>query len=156
MSVNGELILDRLPLNCELHNPNNPMRKIINNTVGAWLDDFEDKDWGSQFFLTTATGKYLDLHGNEWGIKRRRDEIDEHYRNRIIYESLGHVTVDLLLKIYNIKLYVKVDNFDIVHNTLTSDNKYISSYGFLAVANSDIRKILNKKFVVGANVEWVV
>lgn len=63
MSVNGELILDRLPLNCELHNPNNPMRKIINNTVGAWLDNFEDKDWGSQFFFNN---RYREIFRFTW------------------------------------------------------------------------------------------
>lgn len=156
MSENGEVILDMMRDSSALHNLDNHMRKIIDNTIGAWLDDFEDKDFNSQLFLTSATGKYLDLHGKDYGIKRKIDESDDDYRQRIIYESLGHVTVNFLLDVYNVNLYVFIDDFDVTSNTLTSDNPYISHDGFLAVADKTTRDILNKKFVLNTNVTWVV
>lgn len=156
MSENGELIIDRLPVNSAIHNPNNPMNKIINNTIGAWLDHFEDIDHADQFFLTTATGKYLDVHGRDYGIKRKIDESDEDYRNRIIQESIGHITIDLLEDVYGVQLFTFIDNFSAADNTLTSDNKYLSVYGFLAVTDEATRRILDKKFILDNNITWLI
>ena len=156
MSDNGEKILDLIPDTSSLSNSNNPMYKIINHAVGGWLDNFEDKDLDSQLFLNTATGKYLDLHGKEYNIRRKIDESDDDYRQRIIYESMGHVTVDFLLKVYGVELYSKVDNFDITENSLTSDNPYISQNGYLAVADETTKRILDKKFILDTDIEWLV
>lgn len=35
------------------------------------------------FAISTATGEALDRHGEDWGIARRLDEIDDDYRKRI-------------------------------------------------------------------------
>lgn len=156
MSENGELIIDRLPLNCELHNTNNPINKLIQNSIGAWLDDFEDKEYANQFFLTDATGEYLDLHGADLGIKRKLDESDDEYRERIIYESLGHITVDLLLNVYGVQLFTFIDDFSVDANYLISDNHYITSYGFLAVTDKTTRDILNKKLILDNKVQWLI
>ena len=61
MSEYGEEILDRLPENSSLKSPNNPARKIILNTVGEWLDNFNDNF--ENLFLTEAVGAYIDCHG---------------------------------------------------------------------------------------------
>ena len=156
MSTNGELILDQIPDTSELSNPNNPMYRIIDDGVGAWLDNFEERDLDSQLFLNTATGKYLDLHGKDWNIRRKPNESDEDYRQRIIYESMGEVTVGFLLTVYNVELYAFVDDFNVEDNTLTSDNPYISDKGFLAVSNQTTKDILDKKFILDTKIEWLI
>ena len=156
MSVNGEQILSMIPATSELSRPDNPAYKIINNTIGAWFDNFENKDLDSQFFINTATGKYLDLHGEDYGIRRRLNESDEDYRQRIIYESMGHLTVDFLIKIYNVRLYSYVEDFNVQNNDLTSDNPYISSEGFLGVTDETTREILDKKFILDNSITWLI
>ena len=50
MSFYGTGIIERLPVNSQLQNPNNQMHIIIQNTIGELLDNFEiDYD---QFFFT--------------------------------------------------------------------------------------------------------
>lgn len=156
MSENGERILDMIPETSQLSRPDNPMHKIIDNGVGTWLDNFEDKDLDSQFFLNTATGKYLDLHGQDYGIRRKLDETDEDYRQRIIYESMGHLTVNFLLNVYNVELYSFVQDFTVEDNDLTSDNPYISNEGYLGVCNQTTRDILDKKFILGNDITWLI
>ena len=67
MSENGEEIINRLPDTSGLHR-NLDARKVIENTIGAWFDNLEEQDWFSQFFLNSANGKYLDLHGQTFDI----------------------------------------------------------------------------------------
>lgn len=156
MTENGEKILDMIPDTSMLSNPSNPMYKIIDKAVGGWLDNFEDQDLDSQLFLTSATGKYLDLHGQDYNIRRRLDESDEDYRNRIIYESMGRVTVNFLLDIYGVQLYVYVDNFDVSKNSLTSDNPYMPNEGYFAVVEDTAKSILDKKFILDTKVHWLI
>ena len=120
------------------------------------MDNFEDKDLDSQLFLNTATGAYLDLHGNDYGIRRKLDESDEDYRSRIIYESLGHLTVDFLLNVYGVELYSYVSGFNVNENTLVSDNPYMVSDGFLAVTDEVTKEILDKKFILDTNIHCVI
>lgn len=150
----GEEIIARLPPYSPLHREDNPGRKVIINTVGEWLDRFEEREWMEQFFLQEATGKYLDLHGNDFGLPRKINESDDDYRNRIIYESLGHLTTYFLKSVYNVGLYVKVNDFD-SDTMLTSDNEYISHNGFVGVTDESTKQILNKKFVLGSDVTWL-
>ena len=110
MSFYGTGIIERLPVNSQLQNPNNPMHIIIQNTIGELLDNFEiDYD---QFFLQDATGKYLDLHGKQYGIGRKNNESDEEYRNRIILGAYEYATVKVLTEIYGVEFYANVDNFE--------------------------------------------
>ena len=154
MSDFGEAIIKRIN-NHELQKTNNPMHQIIDNTVGEWLTDFDDTEFFEQFFLQESTGAYLDLHGKDFGIIRKIDESDEDYRNRIIYESLGHLTVDFLKKVYKLELYSYVEDFNVSNNTLVSDNPYLASQGFMAYADETTKQILNKKFVLGKGVTWL-
>lgn len=154
MSENGEEIINRLPSTSGLH-INLDARRVIENTIGAWFDNIENQDWFSQFFLDSATGAWLDLHGQTYGIKRKIDESDEDYRKRIIYETLGHLTVNFLLDVYNVELYSYVADFD-SDNTLVSDNPYFNVNGFYGVAPDTVTKnILNKKFVLRNGVTWL-
>ena len=144
MSFYGTGIIERLPVNSQLQNPNNQMHIIIQNTIGELLDNFEiDYD---QFFLQDATGKYLDLHGKQYGIGRKNNESDEEYRNRIILCAYEYATVKVLTEIYGVKFYANVDNFENNNNLLCSDNPYLPGelMGFIS---EEVYNILDEKFI---------
>ena len=144
MSFYGTGIIERLPVNSQLQNPNNQMHIIIKNTIGELLDNFEiDYD---QFFLQDATGKYLDLHGKQYGIGRKNNESDEEYRNRIILGAYEYATVKVLTEIYGVEFYANVDNFENNSNLLCSDNPYVTSelMGFIS---EEVYNILDEKFI---------
>ena len=144
MSFYGTGIIERLPVNSQLQNPDNPMHNIIQNTIGELLDNFEiDYD---QFFLQDATGKYLDLHGKQYGIGRKNNESDEEYRNRIILCAYEYATVKVLTEIYGVEFYANVDNFENNTNLLCSDNPYLTDelMGFIS---DEVYNILDEKFI---------
>ena len=154
MSEYGEEILDRLPENSSLKSANNPARKVIMNTVGEWLDNYDDNF--ENLFLNESVGEYIDCHGREYGVYRKLNESDEDYKKRIIYQILGHLTADYLIEIYNVNLYVNIPNYNPNNNELTSDNHYINDEnGFMALADEVTRSILNKKFVLGSGIRWL-
>ena len=154
MSEYGEEILDRLPENSSLKSSNNPARKVIMNTVGEWLDNYDDNF--ENLFLNESVGEYIDCHGREYGVYRKLNESDEDYKKRIIYQILGHLTADYLIEIYNVNLYVNIPNYNPNNNELTSDNHYINDEnGFMALADEITRSILNKKFVLGSGIRWL-
>ena len=117
------------------------------------MDDFEIPY--EQIFLTSATGGWLDAHGKDYGIPRKIDETDEHYRERIIYEKLDHLTPQLLKDMYNVELFTYRNDFDVTDNTLVSDNPYINNGGFLGLVDSDTADILDKKFILDLGVTWI-
>ena len=151
----GEGIISRLHENCSLRDPNNPVRPIIINTIGAWLDNHDPTELMNGVYLQSATGKYLDLFGKDFDIPRKLDESDEHYRNRLFYQALGYLTVDYLVNVYDLHLYVYVEDFDTDDNTLTSDNQYINSAGFMADTDDETQNILEKTFVLGSSITWL-
>ena len=153
--VYGEAIIDRLHEDCALRNETNPMRSVIINTVGAVLDDFDLYDSMEAPYLQNAPNVYLDLHGKDLGVKRKYQESDEDYRNRLFYEVLGYLTVAYLLNVYDLTLYSKVSSFSLTGMKLTSDNPYINDSGFMTVASDEVQGILESKFVIGGGVEWI-
>lgn len=160
MSDVGDAIISRMPLQSPIRNPQNPMHKIIQNTIGEYMDRYDLMNWFNQHFLTDANGKYLDVHGKDYGVKRKTDETDEDYRKRIIYETLGHLTVDYIRDVYNVDLYVQPSS-DITFDrgsTLTSDNEHlidVEQNGFFGVTDDTTKTILNKKFVLGDSITWL-
>lgn len=156
MSVFGEGIIDRLNENCQLRKPDNPVRKIIDNSIGEWLDKYYESSKWEQFFLQEATDGYLDVIGLSYGVYRRIDESDDDYRDRIVYEALGHLTANYLESVYGLTLYSYVENFDVDDNTLVSDNPYLNVGKFMSIADTDTKNILNKKFIIGEGIEWVI
>lgn len=155
MSDFGEEILYNLGVNSSLNKPDNAMGRLIDNTIGEWLTRKYEEPFFEQFFLQEATGKYLDLHGKDYDVKRRLDESDEDYRKRIIYTVLGQLTVNYLIEVYNVNLYVNVPDFDVTENTLTSDNPYMGGDGFMGIADETTKAILNKKFIMGTKFRWL-
>lgn len=169
MSDFGEEIISRLNPNSSLHNEDNPMRKIILNTVGEWLEKYNDKEFYEQLFLATAKEDYLDLHGITYNVYRRAEENDEDYLQRIVYESISHLTSNYINDVYDLGIYVDVIGLEEeIINTyphssnikLTSDNMNISSengYFILLNGNDDIRKnSLSKKMVLGSRIKWAI
>lgn len=156
MSRFGEEIIDLLHENCSLRKSDNQVRKIIDNSVGEWFDSFDNQNFFEMFFLTESTGAYLDQWGKIYNIKRKLDENDDDYRQRIILESLGHLTVDYLIDVYGLTLYSYIPSFNVSDNDLTSDNPYLGHNGFMVVASDEIQRILSKKFVIGSELVYIV
>lgn len=163
MSIQGEEIINRLPLHSKLRNEDNPMRKILIYTIGEWLNQYNVDEWFKQHFLNDATGKYLDLFGKQFNVKRKIDEEDGDYRQRIIYIVIGHLTVPYLKSIYNVEIYNKPNNY-VEDMTLLSDNEYylqtssnIDIEGYYGIADETTQNILNKKFILTGNggVTWL-
>jgi hypothetical protein len=152
MSVFMEMLVELLPLGSALQKEDNELRKVLDRSVGEFMDSLELPF--DELFLTSATGGWLDAHGKDYGVPRRLDEDDESYRERIVFEKLEYLTVGNLLSVYGLELFVFVDDFDATENTLTSDNPYMSSH-YMGVADETTRDILDKKFVLGAEVTWI-
>lgn len=155
MTDMGEDIITRIGVNSALNKSDNPMRKIIVEGIGGWLQSKDDFPFFEQFFLQEAEGKYLDLHGKDYDVKRRLNESDEDYRKRIIYSVLGHLTTLYIVDVYGVELYYNIPNFDVNDNCLTSDNPYLGSEGFMGIADETTKAILNKKFIMGTNFRWL-
>ena len=149
-----DMMVEMLPVNSQLQKKDNPVRVVLDRSVGAYMDTFEIPY--EQIFLTTATGGWLDAHGRDYGVPRRLDEDDEHYRQRIIYEKLDHLTPSLLADVYNVKLFTYREDFDVSNNTLVSDNPHIvQNESFLSVSDEDTISILDKKFILDSVITWI-
>ena len=155
INMYGEAIINRLHDNCALRDETNPARRVLINTVGAILDDFDLYDSMEAPFLQNASGVYLDLHGRDLGVKRKNQESDEDYRNRLFYEVLGVLTVKYLLEVYDLELYAYVPDFSMSGMKLTSDNPYIRDNGFMSVASDEVKSILENKFIIGGGISWI-
>lgn len=154
MSLYGEGIIERLHDKSVLHDPNHPMHKIIDKGLGEWLDDFDDNYLGEEVFLESATGEWLDLHGKDFGVQREVNESDDDYRQRIVYEGLGHLTTSYLVDVYGLSLYCYVEDYSVEENTLTSDNPYLCSK-HMAFVSDELQSILGKKFVIGSELAFL-
>ena len=146
------MLVDMLPVSSAIQNPANDFRKVLDKTVGEYMDNQDDIF--DELFLTSATGGWLDAFGKDFGVSRKLDEDDEAYRQRIIFEKLEYLTARNLQTIYDILLYAYVPNYNIPNNQLTSDNPYISDK-YMSYASEELQNILNKKFVLGDEIEWL-
>ena len=152
MSVFMDMLVEMLPVHSQLQKPDNPLRVVLDKSLGEYMDN--TADIFDELFLSSASGGWLDAHGNDYGVSRRLDEDDDHYRERIIFEKLEYLTVKNLMEIYGLTLYVYVEDFDVTDNTLTSDNHFMSGR-FMSFADSDLKSILDKKFILDGGVVWL-
>ena len=152
MSTFVDMLVEMLPLHSAIQRDGNELRKVLDKSVGEWMDGFEQPY--DELFLSTASGGWLDAHGRDYGVPRKIDETDEDYRERIVYEKLDHLTVGLLYTVYGLDLFVFVEDFDPLENTLTSDNPHISN-SYMSIADEDLQSILNGKFVLEGEVTWI-
>ena len=152
MSVFMDMLAELLPSSSAIQKEDNELRKVLDRSVGEFMDNLELPL--DELFLTSASGGWLDAHGRDYAVPRRLDEDDESYRERIVLEKLEYLTVANLLSVYGLELFAFVSDFDPVDNMLTSDNPYLSSR-YMGVADETTRDILDKKFVLGAEVSWL-
>lgn len=107
--------------NQSLQNDENDFIKVFDGCVNEYLENRDNHFL--DFFITTADGDFLDLHGNLSGLKRRENEDDDTFRQRILTdETLIQRTtdfnkLDIALWVYRTGVQ---DN-----NTLTSRNTYL-------------------------------
>ena len=153
MSDFMDMFVEMLPLTSELQKKDNTFRKVIDKSMGSYMDNFEVPY--DELSLTTATGGWLDAHGKDYGVVRKIDESDDDYRQRIIYEKLDNLTPYLLRDVYNVELFAYVEDYNPTDNTLTSDNDFINHNGYLGVTDNETKNILNKKFVVDKGITWL-
>jgi len=152
MSEFMDSLVERLPLHSALQKSDNQGRKVLDYTVGEFMDNHDVTELLEGMFLTSATGGYLDLWGRQYKVTRRTDETDDSYRERIIQESLGHLTTDYLQEVFGLTVYAYVSNFNPANNTLTSDNEYINSNGYMIFTDDRTIATLENKFVLDSNV----
>lgn len=154
MSLFGSEIIDRLPDTSGLKNTDSQAYKLIDNSLGEWLDNYANTSYFEQFFINEADGGYLDLHGLTCSVYRKINENDDDYRDRIIQETLEHLTAHYLKSVYGLTVYTYDSEFTI--NTLESDNPFLANKGAMVVASSETKEVLEKKFVIGDDVEWLI
>jgi hypothetical protein len=82
--VQAKNILNRLS-NIFTSDPNSNLGSLI-GAIGERLDavDPNQTNLANQFSVSTATGEFLDMNGNDFGVNRRLGESDDDYRKRIL------------------------------------------------------------------------
>lgn len=155
VSTYGEGIINRLHPNSPLRQEGNPARTLIMKTIGAWLDNYDVTELYDNGFLETATGKWLDLYGQDLGVVRQLDESDEDYRTRLIYASIGNLSIDYLLNVFDLSLYSFREDFNVEDNTLVSDNPFLNTGGYISVAEDDVISIMDRKLLLDGSISWV-
>lgn len=154
MSDFVDALVDLLPEHNSLKSKRNPLRQVLDKSVGEWFDNHSVQTFYDNLFLQSATGGWLDLHGRDYGVYRRIGESDEDYRRRIVFEKLDYLTTELLLTVYGVGLFSYREDFNLINNTLVSDNVYLSDE-FIGVSDMDTISILDKKYVLDTGVTWV-
>ena len=146
-------IVERLN-NENLHDENNPFVIILDGTVGEYLENRDNHFLDS--FLITAEGDYLDLHGNLFGLKRRENEDDDTFRQRILTdENLIERTYDF--EKLDCQLWVYKDGVT-NNNTLTSRNTLLKDlhdeeYVFIGIGTDS--EYIQSKFLL-EDILWLV
>lgn len=104
-----------------LQNDENDFIKIYDGCINDYLENYDNHIL--DLFLTRAKGKYLDRHGEIFGMYRREGEDDESFRERILLDEFIVQSTSDFLKL-DIGLWVYragvTDN-----NVLTSRNPYL-------------------------------
>ena len=156
MSLFGSAILERLSVNSPATDPSNPFYRVFDNSVGEWLDNFDVDRFHEDLFVNTSTGKWLDLHGEQYDVHRHVDESDDDYRERVIQHTLGKLTPVLLGAEFGLGVYTDVDNFDLGTNVLVSDNYFIKDNGYIVFSDNDTRKLVEHSYIMTEAVRWFV
>ena len=140
-----KLFCDFLPVKSNIREENNELRNVLDKSLGEFMDN-KLGEVSDNIFLTTATGGWLDCFGNDYGVRRKYNESDDDYRDRIVFEKLEYLNADNLQDIYGLTLYCFINQFDASENTLTSDNPYVNSIKMTDATG--IEDILKNKFIL--------
>ena len=147
-----ESILERIN-NPELQKPDNPGRMVLDGTIGEYLENYNNHLY--DLFLTRAEGKYLDLHGEIFGLYRHENESDFAFRQRIltderIVQSISDfLALDVVLWVYFNDILDK--------NVLSSRNTYLKNEhenGFVFLATGSDEDYIKNKFIL-EDIKWV-
>ena len=146
-----EGILNRLN-NDELQKEDNPGRIVLDGTIGEYLENYDNHVL--DMFLVTASGKYLDLHGEQYKMFRRPGESDVSFRNRIMIEkSIVQSSTDFLK--LNVVLWVYFNDI-LDKNVLSSRNPYLKNEhtgDYIFLATGDDSEYIRNKFIV-EDIKW--
>lgn len=127
---------------------------VLDGTIGEWLEH-HDKPF-LNYFISTATGKYLDFIGKEHDLVRRENESDDSYRERILIEMrIVDSTTDIMGT--GVTLWIYDENVLNGDEYLTSKNvslKENSSHVFLGHADDLTREYIDGKFLVQGEIIW--
>jgi len=147
----AEEILSKERLNplSNLSNSESDGYKLIKNTIGWFLDEKNDAELINQIFISTATGEYLDLIGNTYGVTRKTDETDEDYRNRILLIVNFVFSPNYLHKL-GVEIFCYVEE---IENQITSSNPLLS-HQYLLYADNDTQKTV-ERFINTNTYEWL-
>ncbi|MBR0369690.1 MAG: hypothetical protein IJH63_03060 [Methanobrevibacter sp.] len=151
-----EGIIDRLN-NPYLKSKNNDGRLVLDGTIGEYLENYNNNF--KNYFLSRASGKWLDLHGLDYGILRLDNESDKHYRERIML--INSILMRILdFNNLNINLWVYDSNVAEGNDYLTSRNTYLQidrNHGlpnFLGYADDFTKEYVSNKFI-GGEILWL-
>ena len=156
MSLFGSAILERLRVDSPAADPGNPFYKVFDGSVGEWLDSFDVDGFHESLFVHEAGGEWLDLHGEQYGVKRRVDETDEDYLVRIVKHTKGELTPQLLSVDFGLLVLVDVPGFSVDGLTLTSDNRFINTEGWIVLCDAETKRLVEDSFVLNEAVRWFV
>ena len=104
-----------------LHDENNEFTIVLDGTLSEYLENRDNHFLDS--FLITAEGDYLDLHGTLFGLKRRENEDDDTFRQRILKDETLIQRITDFEKL-DCQIWVYKDGVT-NNNTLTSRNTYL-------------------------------
>ena len=126
------IITDFLARNNLLNTTDTPLKSFLNDTIGYFLELFEENTYSmnDNLFIQNATGEYLDLFGKDYNVSRLVDETDEHYRNRLITIASKHFTVNTLYNEFDSQLLSFKEGV-VTGNTLLSDNHFVNNEYFI-------------------------
>lgn len=157
-----ESIIDNLN-NPYLKQTINEGRKVLDGTIGEYLEQY-DTDMFSYIFLNRATGKYLDIIGEEYGLIRKEDETDNAFRNRINIEKTflestnDFKKIDVQLFTYNQYFINELNNTSSKSWHMVSENTLIRNndrdYMFIGVTDEETKEYVKNKFIV-EDILWV-
>ena len=141
------MITEFLPSNCQATDDDNPFKQFLDNTIGYFLDvvDEQTDELNTSMFVQESVGKFLDLHGVDYNLKRLPNESDEDYRNRLLLDSLDRFTFEWLYELFDLQLLTYNDDYE--DNMLLSDNHYLNNQYFIDCTD-EIWNVINRKFVV--------
>ena len=142
------MITDFLASSSKIQDETNPFHQFLNNTIGYFLDviDEETDNLNVGIFVQESTGKLLELHGVDYGLKRLSNETDEDYRHRLVLDSLDRFTFNWLYTLFDLQLLCYKDNYN-PQTTLLSDNHYLDNKYFISCSD-EVWSIITKKFIV--------
>ena len=142
--MSNTTITDLMPLQSNIHD--SIYKDFLNNTIGYFLEKLEDEieEINNGLFVESANGRYLDLHGKDFGLPRYEGETDEDYRARLLVEPLDKFNLRTLYEVYNIQLLTY--NEDKTDLMLLSDNHLLNNEYFIDCTD-ELWSIIDSKFI---------